>query len=157
LVAASGLRLPLLDNVTSPALRTALAVIVLDLLDYTLHRLAHRVGWLWRLHRVHHSDTELDVTTTLRHHPLEGIPSALLIGGGGRPLGFTPEEFAFFAALVLLVQLVAHGTLRLPSSVEACLAPVLVTPGFHPLHHSRRRAETDSNYGQIFSVWDRLF
>jgi sterol desaturase/sphingolipid hydroxylase (fatty acid hydroxylase superfamily) len=157
LVAAIGPGLRLLDHLASPALRVILAVLILDLLDYALHRASHRFGWLWRLHAVHHSDTELDVTTTLRHHPLEGIPAALVIGGGGALLGFTPNEIAVFAMAVLAVQLIAHGNVALPTRLTALLATVLVTPDFHRLHHSRRRLETDANYGQIFSVWDRLF
>ena len=88
---------------------------------------------------------------------LEGIPAALVIGGGGALLGFSPNEIAVFAMAVLAVQLVAHGNLALPSHLASLLAPILVTPDFHRLHHSRRRLETDANYGQIFSLWDRLF
>jgi sterol desaturase/sphingolipid hydroxylase (fatty acid hydroxylase superfamily) len=157
LVATGGIRLGLLDDVASPALRLVVAIVSLDLLDYALHRASHRIGPLWRIHAVHHSDTELDVTTTLRHHPVEAAVSSLVIGGGGALLGFSPGEIASYGLLALGVQLVAHANFALPAPLERLLAPVLVTPDFHRVHHSRRRPETDANFAQAFSIWDRVF
>jgi sterol desaturase/sphingolipid hydroxylase (fatty acid hydroxylase superfamily) len=157
LVAMTGVHLPLLDGVASPVLRLSVAIVLLDIVDYALHRLSHRVDSLWRLHAVHHSDTELDVTTTLRHHPLEAAVGALVLGGGGALLGFTPGEIAGYGMVALSVQLVAHANVALPQRLAALVAPVLVTPDFHRLHHSRRLPDTDANYGQVLSLWDRVF
>jgi sterol desaturase/sphingolipid hydroxylase (fatty acid hydroxylase superfamily) len=136
--------------------RAAAAILCLDLLDYGLHRLSHRVPLLWRMHQPHHSDLDLDVTTALRHHPFEAAVTSVVIGGGGALLGFTPREIAIYGALALSVQIVAHANLILPRRLGDLLAPVLVVPDFHRLHHSRNRSEADANYGQVFTFWDRL-
>jgi len=156
-VAMAGIRLGLAERIDGPALRIAAAILSLDLLDYALHRASHRVALLWRLHQPHHSDLELDVTTTLRHHPFETAVTSVVIGGGGALLGFTPREIAIYGALALSVQVVAHANIVLPRRLTDLLAPVLVTPDFHRRHHSRMRSEADANYGQVFSFWDRLF
>src|SRR5262249_7235331 len=98
-----------------------------------------------------------DVTTALRHHPFEAALTAIVIGGGGVLLGVRPGDIAIYRALAPSVQLVAHANIFLPARVDAWVAPGLVTPGFHRLHHSRSRAEADSNYGQVFTFWDRIF
>lgn len=156
-VAMADVRLGLAERIDGPALRIAAAILSLDLLDYVLHRASHRVALLWRLHQPHHSDLELDVTTTLRHHPFEAAVTSVVIGGGGALIGFTPREIAIYGALALSVQVVAHANILLPQLLTDLLAPVLVTPDFHRLHHSRLRSEADANYGQVFSFWDRLF
>jgi sterol desaturase/sphingolipid hydroxylase (fatty acid hydroxylase superfamily) len=146
-----------LAHLAPPPLRILVAVVILDLLDYTVHRASHRFSLLWRIHQPHHSDLELDVTTALRHHPLEAALASIVLGGGGVLLGMAPREIAIYGALALAVQLVAHANLSLPPRLAALLAPVLVTPDFHRLHHSRIRSQADANYGQLFSFWDRLF
>ncbi len=144
-------------HISTPLLRVLIAIVVLDLLDYALHRASHDYPLLWRVHQPHHSDLELDVTTALRHHPFEAALASVVIGGGGALLGFAPREIAIYGALALAVQLVAHANLSLPPRLAEFLAPVLVTPDFHRLHHSQMRIQADANYGQIFSFWDKLF
>jgi sterol desaturase/sphingolipid hydroxylase (fatty acid hydroxylase superfamily) len=124
--------------------------------SYITHRISHRVGLLWRLHAVHHSDPEVDVTTTLRHHPLEQFVLGLMSGSVIVAAGFSPLELAAFSWLAIAVQLVAHGNLAIPPRLEAVLRRVVVTPDFHRLHHSRLRHETDGNYGTVFPFWDLL-
>ncbi|HXQ49874.1 MAG TPA: sterol desaturase family protein [Stellaceae bacterium] len=157
LVALANIHLGLMERVEGPILRAAAAIVVLDLLDYALHRASHKVAWLWRVHQPHHSDLELDVTTALRHHPFEAAVTSIVLGGGGTLLGFAPREIAIYGALAISVQMIAHANIVLPQRLTDLLAPVLVTPDFHRLHHSRTRAEADANYGQVFSFWDRLF
>jgi len=137
-------------------LHLILGILLLDLVSYASHRLSHGVGLLWRLHAVHHSDPEVDVTTTLRHHPVEQFVVGLLTGSVIVVLGFSPLEVAIFSWLAVAVQLVAHGNLAIPLRLEAVLRRVIVTPEFHRLHHSRLRHETDANYGTIFPFWDVL-
>jgi len=144
-------------HVSTPLLRLAVAIVVLDLLDYAMHRASHRFALLWRVHQPHHSDLELDCTTALRHHPFEAALTSVVIGGGGALLGIAPREIAIYGALALAVQLVAHANLSLPPRLARLLAPILVTPDFHRLHHSQMRSQADANYGQLFSFWDRLF
>jgi sterol desaturase/sphingolipid hydroxylase (fatty acid hydroxylase superfamily) len=111
----------------------------------------------WRLHAVHHSDIEIDFSTTVRHHPGEAIVATLFIGVAGAVVGISPYEVGFYGGLANIVQLVGHANVRLPPRLEAAMGLILVTPTFHRIHHSALRSETDSNYGQILAIWDRLF
>lgn len=151
------IHLGLFESVKGTALRIAVAIICLDLLDYVVHRASHRVALLWRVHQAHHSDIELDATTTFRHHPFEAVVTSLVIGGGGLLLGFSILEIASYGALSVVVQIVAHANMVLPRWLTNPLAPVLVTPDFHRIHHSRQWSQADANYGQVFSFWDRIF
>jgi sterol desaturase/sphingolipid hydroxylase (fatty acid hydroxylase superfamily) len=132
------------------------AILLLDLVAYALHRLNHSIGWLWRLHAVHHSDPELDVTTTFRQHPLSIVVQALAMAAAVALLGFSALAFALYRGVDAAVQIIAHANLGLPAPLSAALSRVLVTPEFHRQHHSPWIVETNSNYGQIFSFWDRL-
>lgn len=133
------------------------AFLVLDLLNYGLHRAMHAVPLLWRLHALHHTDLSVDVSTMVRHHPLETIVAAVSMGIAGAVLGCSAIEISAYAVAETLVQTVGHADIRLPRLVEHLLGGVLVTPNFHRIHHSSERVETDSNYGQLFALWDRLF
>jgi sterol desaturase/sphingolipid hydroxylase (fatty acid hydroxylase superfamily) len=138
-------------------LRIVIAIIGLDALAYAQHRLLHRIDILWRFHAVHHSDPEVDVTTTFRHHPIEAIFNAALIGGVVLAIGFSPAEIAIYTWVSFVIELVAHANFALPPRFDALLARLVVTPEFHHLHHSRVSTEANSNFGQAFSIWDRLF
>jgi sterol desaturase/sphingolipid hydroxylase (fatty acid hydroxylase superfamily) len=155
-VALADLHLGLAERLQGTLLRIAAAIFCMDFLDYLLHRASHRIPLLWRVHQPHHSDIELDVSTALRHHPLEAAVGSVVLGGGCALLGFSPGEIAIAGALNLSVQIVAHANIVLPPRFTRVLAPVLVTPDFHRFHHSRSRMEADSNYGLTFSFWDRL-
>ena len=135
----------------------ALAILLLDALNYAVHWSFHKVPMLWRLHALHHSDIALDVSTTVRHHPLETVVTALIVGVGGALLGCSTVEVAVYGVLETLIQLVAHADVRLPRFLEQVSSSIFVTPRFHRIHHSSNGVETDSNYGQVFAFWDRLF
>lgn len=135
----------------------AYALLVLDILTYAVHRTFHAVPALWRLHALHHSDVSLDVSTTVRHHPGEAVVTAFVVGMGGAILGCSAIEVAAYGVLENIVQLLGHADVRLPGFVERVTKSIFVTPKFHRIHHSSRRTETDSNYGQVFAFWDRLF
>jgi sterol desaturase/sphingolipid hydroxylase (fatty acid hydroxylase superfamily) len=119
-----------------------------------VHWLNHRVPFLWRIHRVHHLDTELDVSSTVRFHPLEMFVGPLL----GVPLvvafGLSPFVLVCYELLDVGVTLFSHANLRVPSRLERWLHYVIVTPDLHRVHHSTWQPETDSNYGAVFPVWD---
>jgi len=134
-----------------------LAIVVLDATTYLTHVLSHRIEPLWRLHAVHHADRVLDVTTTVRHHPLEVVPTATVLSICAWVFGLTAAHVAFYAALSFIVQAIAHADLRLPRPAMRLAGLVFVTPELHALHHSRHRDETNSNYGQLLSVWDQMF
>ena len=135
----------------------AFALIALDATAYFSHVLSHHVEPLWRLHSVHHADRVLDVTTTIRHHPLEVVPTAIALSFCAWLLDLPLAHVAVYAALAFMTQSLAHADLGLPARVMRGAGLVLVTPDLHALHHSRNATETNSNYGQMLSVWDRLF
>ena len=133
-----------------------LSVLALDLALYAQHRALHW-GVLWRLHRVHHLDPMLDVTSGVRFHPLEALASAFYKSLVVLLLGAPVQAAALSATLTLLASLFAHANISLPVAVERLLRTLLITPALHRIHHSRIAAETGSNFGSVLWVWDRLF
>jgi sterol desaturase/sphingolipid hydroxylase (fatty acid hydroxylase superfamily) len=136
-------------------LGAGVAIVALDAVAYFWHRANHRVPVLWRFHRVHHADAGFHTTTALRFHPGElllALPVRLvaIVLLGVPPAGVLVFELVFGAANLLV-----HGNFDLPLRFERPLQRVLVSPALHRLHHSRERRELDSNFGTIFSCWDR--
>jgi sterol desaturase/sphingolipid hydroxylase (fatty acid hydroxylase superfamily) len=140
----------------------ATALIVLTLLlrgfiSFGTHYLNHKISFLWRFHRVHHLDTELDVSSTVRFHPLE-TPLALAIGLPVVLLfGLSPWVLIFYELLDVTVNLFSHANIRLPAQLNRYLRYVIVTPDLHKVHHSSYKPETDSNFSAVFPIWDILF
>ena len=128
-----------------------------SLAAYGLHRLAHRAPLLWRMHRVHHADVAVDLSTGFRHHPLELMFVAAAHAAFAVLLGLSVPALIAYEAAAVGLTLWSHANLRLPEAVERRLALVLITPAAHHVHHSADRRETDSNYGEVFTLWDRLF
>lgn len=150
--------LGLMNRIALPALAVLLVTLAARTLSaYWLHRLAHRWGLLWRFHRIHHADREVDLSTSLRNHPGELILTMAVIGGVTLALGAPLWAVAAIEAAITVSNLWSHANLRLPPAVDRPLARVLVTPGVHLLHHSTIRTECDSNYGELITIWDRLF
>ena len=133
------------------------AVIVLDGLTYAWHRAYHGIPVMWRMHRVHHSDQALDVTTSGRFHLTEMALSAIFRLGVIALLGASVASVVIFEIVFGLLNQVEHANLHLPEPLEAWLRWVIVTPDMHRIHHSQRPEHTNSNYSTIFSFWDRLF
>ncbi len=138
-------------------LHAVLAVLLLDAWTYAWHRMNHRVPFLWRFHRVHHSDAQMDVTTASRFHTGEIVMSSLLRIPLIVALGVTAWELVLYETLMFAVVQFHHANIALPPRVEAIVNKVIVTPAMHKVHHSRWQPETDSNYSAFLSVWDRLF
>ena len=134
-----------------------LAVLIFDFAIWAQHLTTHKVPVLWRLHRVHHADRDMDVTTAIRFHPVEIALSMGLKIGLVYLIG--PSVFAIVVFEILLngTAMFNHANLRLPLGVDRLLRMVLVTPDMHRVHHSVHRHEHDSNYGFSLSLWDRLF
>jgi len=128
-----------------------------SLVSYGIHMAMHKVPPLWRVHRVHHSDTALDVSTTVRFHPLEFAIQVPLVIGALLALGIHPAVVIAYEIFDAAMNVFTHADLRLPRPLDRALRVVLVTPEMHRLHHSAARPETDSNYGATFAIWDRLF
>lgn len=133
------------------------ACFLLDLAIYGQHVVFHKVPALWRLHRMHHSDTGFDVTTGLRFHPGEVALSMAIKMAVIVVIGAPPEAVLIFEVVLNAASLFNHANIRLPAPVERLTRLILVTPDLHRIHHSEIRVETDSNYGFSVPWWDRLF
>jgi sterol desaturase/sphingolipid hydroxylase (fatty acid hydroxylase superfamily) len=134
-----------------------LGVLILDVAIYWQHRLHHAIPVLWRLHRVHHADTSIDVTTGVRFHPLEIALSMAIKLGIIALFGIAPLAVLIFEIALSVGALFTHTNLYLPATFEHVLRWVLVTPEMHRVHHSWHRDETNSNFSFHLSLWDRLF
>jgi sterol desaturase/sphingolipid hydroxylase (fatty acid hydroxylase superfamily) len=148
----------LFNTVELPAwLAIAITLLILDLTIYGQHVAFHKVPLLWRLHRVHHSDVDLDATTGLRFHPIEialsmALKIALVIALGAPALAVILFEVGLNAFAMF-----NHANVHLPERLDRVLRRLIVTPDMHRVHHSIHRDETDSNYGFNLSLWDRIF
>jgi sterol desaturase/sphingolipid hydroxylase (fatty acid hydroxylase superfamily) len=132
-------------------------IVMLDLAIWAQHLAMHKAPLLWRLHKVHHADRDLDVTSGLRFHPFEAAVSMLWKAGVVFLLG-APVAVALAYEIALgAMALFTHANLRLPGWLDRALRVVIVTPDMHRTHHSILRRETDSNFGNILSAWDRVF
>jgi sterol desaturase/sphingolipid hydroxylase (fatty acid hydroxylase superfamily) len=134
-----------------------LAVITMDFVIWLQHVMVHAVPLLWRLHRVHHSDLDYDLTTGARFHPLEIILSMLIKFATIVVLGPPVVAVAIFEVMLNATAMFNHGNIRLPAAVDRALRWVLVTPDMHRVHHSIEDDETNSNFGFSLTWWDRLF
>ncbi|MEM7101130.1 MAG: sterol desaturase family protein [Pseudomonadota bacterium] len=148
-------------NQINHLLPTWLLVVVTLLLrgfiSFFTHFLNHKIPLLWRLHRVHHMDNELDVSTTVRIHPLEMFVNAGISVPIAIALGLPPWILLFYELLDVAVTLFSHSNLRLPRGLERWLRYIIATPGVHTVHHSVEKEETDSNYSAVFPIWDIVF
>nr|WP_298683220.1 sterol desaturase family protein [uncultured Dongia sp.] len=137
-------------------LEGAITLVILDAAIYLQHVATHKVPLLWRLHRVHHADLDVDVTTGLRFHPIEILLSLLYKATLVLALGADPLVVLIFEALLNAATLFTHGNIALPIRWDSALRWIICTPDMHRRHHSVVRVETDSNYGNVLSLWDRL-
>ena len=138
-------------------LEFVLAVLILDFAIWLQHLLTHKIPVLWRLHRVHHADRDMDVTTAIRFHPVEILLSMALKIGLVYLIGPAAWAVVIFEVILNGNALFNHANLNVPRPVDAVLRIVLVTPDMHRVHHSVHRYEHDSNYGFALSIWDRVF
>jgi sterol desaturase/sphingolipid hydroxylase (fatty acid hydroxylase superfamily) len=132
-----------------------IAVVLLDGWMYLWHRANHTIGLLWRFHRMHHSDTKMDVTTATRFHLGEHVGASVLRAGLIPVLGFEVWQLIVYDTLLVGVTMLHHANISL-GRYDRWLRWLMVTPDMHKVHHSSWRPETDSNYSTVFSVWDRL-
>jgi len=148
----------LLNQMILPAwLGVLMTVLVFDLAIWAQHLITHKIPILWRFHRVHHADRDIDVTTAIRFHPVEIAFSMILKIGLVYLLG--PPAIGIIAFEIILngTAMFNHANIKLPQSVDVLVRKLLVTPDMHRVHHSIERVEHDSNYGFALSIWDRLF
>jgi sterol desaturase/sphingolipid hydroxylase (fatty acid hydroxylase superfamily) len=131
--------------------------LIFDAWVYATHRAYHRIPIMWRLHAPHHLDEHLDVTSAFRFHPGEILLSALLRAVPCLAVGISPAHLLLFESVLTANAVFHHSNLRLPGWLERPLSRLIVTPSIHWVHHHAVRADTDSNYAALLSVWDRLF
>jgi len=148
----------LFNWVDAPPLVSILTgILLLDLAAYGGHILKHKLPLLWRFHRVHHSDADMDVTTGFRFHPVEALISWVFLLPAVVLFGLPIASILIFAGLYSLSALAQHANLAFPEWADRMVRVAFVSPGSHRIHHSPQRERTDSNYGTLFSFWDRLF
>jgi sterol desaturase/sphingolipid hydroxylase (fatty acid hydroxylase superfamily) len=147
----------LLNNIAiNSYVKMFLAVLILDLIIYLQHVMFHTVPWLWRLHRMHHTDLDFDVTTGSRFHPIEIFISMIIKMLIVAALGAPPVAVVIFEVLLNATAMFNHGNISIPINADRLLRLLVVTPDMHRVHHSVKPIETNSNYGFNFPWWDRL-
>lgn len=148
----------LFNIIDVPMILVVLFVIVfLDFAVWLEHVVSHHWPWLWRIHKVHHADVDLDVTSALRFHPLEIIISMLWKGALVALLGAPAIAVLIFEIILNGMAMFNHSNVKLPLWIDRILRPAVVTPDMHRIHHSIIERETNTNYGFNLSIWDRLF
>ena len=147
----------LLPNAQNPLIKYGLMFFVLDFLDYVYHFTSHHVGVLWRLHLVHHTDLTVDVSTTFREHPGETLVRNCFLILWVFLTGASVEVLILRQTFETLANVSQHTMFRLPPLPGRVLGWLFVTPNLHHTHHHFESPGTNCNYGDVFSIWDRLF
>ena len=135
----------------------AATFLIRSLASWAVHFAMHNIPLLWRIHRVHHTDTHLDVSTTVRFHPFEFLVSAPVVIAIVMLCGLPPAAVMLFELFDAGVAVFSHANIRLPGWLERIVGSLIVTPNMHRIHHSTFERETNSNYGATLVIWDRLF
>lgn len=135
-----------------------ITVFVLDFFGgWLVHFTEHKLALLWRFHIIHHADNNVDVTTGLRHHPVESVLRGLFFLAGVFVAGAPVYAVMIFQTLLVLSTQFSHANIRLPDGLDRALSYLIISPNMHKVHHHYKQPYTDSNYGAVFSIWDRLF
>ena len=148
----------LLNAVDMPFwVKVIVTILIFDFAIWAQHLITHKIPVLWRIHRVHHADRDIDVTTAIRFHPIEIALSMLLKIGLVYLIGPPALGIILFEIILNGTAMFNHANIRLPLPLDGLVRKVLVTPDMHRVHHSVHRHEHNSNYGFALSVWDRVF
>ena len=135
-----------------------ISLLILDFVGaYLVHFVEHKVPWMWKFHVIHHSDKNVDVTTGLRHHPGETVFRILFTIIGVYISGASIGIVMLYQSLSVLFAHLTHANISLPQNLDRIISYLFVTPNMHKVHHHYKQPLTDSNYGNIFSIWDRIF
>lgn len=135
-----------------------IGLMILDLIGaWLVHLIEHKVPWMWRFHLVHHSDMHVDTTTANRHHPVESVFRAtftlLAVALSGAPVYLV----MLYQSVSVVLSQFNHANISLPPLLDRMISLVIVSPNMHKVHHHYQQPLTDTNYGNIFSLWDHLF
>lgn len=135
-----------------------IAFLALDFVSqYSAHYMLHRVKWMWKLHMVHHSDTKVDATTGTRQHPVEYILREVFAITTVAVFGIPVAFYLFYRIVTIFFTYWTHANISLPKWLDSALSLIIITPNTHKFHHHFERPWTDTNFGNVFSIWDRLF
>ncbi|KXO12777.1 putative sterol desaturase [Moritella sp. JT01] len=146
-----------LGSSTNQMLIIMVSIMLLDAAIYFQHKIFHHIPVLWRLHRMHHSDLDIDVTTAIRFHPIEIVLSMLIKIAVIIALGVPVIAVVLFEMLLNLTAMFNHSNIRLPAKIDRYIRYILVTPDMHRVHHSVNGHETNHNFGFCLPWWDHLF
>lgn len=124
---------------------------------WLVHITEHKLPLLWRFHVIHHADNNVDVTTGLRHHPFESVLRGVFFFAGILVSGAPMYAVMIFQTVLILATAFTHANIRLPATIDRVLSWVFISPNMHKVHHHWKQPYTDSNYGAILSIWDRMF
>ncbi|WP_245952733.1 sterol desaturase family protein [Chitinophaga skermanii] len=139
-------------------LHALLAIMMMDFLGaYLVHLVQHKVAWMWHFHKIHHIDNAIDATTALRHHPVESVFRVIALLIAIITMGIPVWMVMLYQTISAFMSQFNHANIKLPRWMDSWLSWIIVSPDMHKVHHSKRQVETDSNYANIFSFWDRLF
>ncbi len=142
----------------NPWIYTIVGLLLLDLIGaYTVHFVEHKVKFLWRFHLVHHTDTFIDTTSANRHHPGESVLRFIFTTLGALMVGCPMWMVFLYQTMSVIATQFNHANIILPKKLDNFISYLIVSPDMHKVHHHYVLPYTDSNYGNIFSVWDRLF
>ncbi len=134
-----------------------ISILVLDFFGgWLVHFTEHKIKFLWFFHVIHHADNNIDVTSGLRHHPIESVLRGIFFFMGIIVSGAPMYGVMMFQTLLILAVAFTHANINLPKKLDTFLSYILVSPNMHKVHHHYKQPFTDSNYGAIFSIWDRL-
>jgi sterol desaturase/sphingolipid hydroxylase (fatty acid hydroxylase superfamily) len=135
-----------------------ISFIVLDFFGgWLVHWVQHKTWYLWKFHTVHHSDNNVDVTTGLRHHPVESVLRGVFFMMGVLVAGAPVYAVMIFQTLLIIAVQFTHANINLPRWLDNTISYVMVSPNMHKVHHHWQQPYTDSNYGAVLSIWDRIF
>ena len=134
-----------------------LSILIIDFIYYVTHRLHHRIPLLWRLHRLHHSDTQINAQTTLLHHPLELVTNNLFVILGAVMLGLPTIALFYYGIILGLHSAFTHIEFAIPPKLERYMRWFFITPNYHHRHHAKALKISNTNFGMLFVYWDWLF
>jgi sterol desaturase/sphingolipid hydroxylase (fatty acid hydroxylase superfamily) len=135
-----------------------ISLLILDFVaQYAMHFLLHHVKWMWRLHMVHHGDTHVDATTGTRHHPFDLFLRELAVIATIGLIGIPLVHYVLYRLITVFFTYFTHANIRLPYRLDRWLSLIIVTPDMHKFHHHQTAPWTDSNFGDVLSIWDRMF
>ena len=134
------------------------AIMILDFISqYVVHYLLHKIPFMWRFHTVHHSDTHVDVTSGTRHHPIDFIFRETFALFGVVIAGLPVAYYLLYRVLTVLFTYFSHANIDLPLWLDKAISYIFISPNTHKFHHHHKIPWTDTNFGNIFSLWDRIF